>query len=202
MSDQTGAYEPATEEVLELFARYGDSAYGHEAVSQREHALQAAWLAEQAGATPEQIVAALVHDLGHLLHSLPDDAPDQGIDDRHEILAARWIRVRFGARVAAPVHMHVAAKRYLCRVEPGYAEQLSAPSLLSLRLQGGPMTDDQARVFAAAPFQAEAVALRRWDDAAKVESLPTPGVEHFARYLDQVARSNPVAREGQVCRSM
>jgi phosphonate degradation associated HDIG domain protein len=176
---------PATTElILQLMRERGASRYGHEAVSQIEHAIQAASLAVAEGASAAEIVAALLHDIGHLLHGLPDDAPDQGIDDRHEELAARWLQRRFGPEVVEPVRLHVAAKRYLCTVEPGYREQLSPPSLQSLALQGGPMTDAEAADFRAGPHASAAISLRRRDDAAKVPDLETLPLEAFAVHLE------------------
>ena len=187
------AHHPHTCEILELFRLRGDSQYGSEPVSQCEHALQAAWFAEQQGAEPFLVAAALLHDVGHLLHDLPDDAPERGIDDHHETLAARWLQRRFPAEVRAPVQLHVAAKRYLCAVEPEYRNQLSPASILSLRLQGGPMTEQERIVFEQQPGSAAAVRLRRWDDAAKITGLQTPPLEHFARQLDACLASGPPA---------
>ncbi len=184
--DSLQRHTPVTEEILRLFDERGDSEYGGEAVTQQEHALQAALFAEQARSSPALIVAALLHDVGHLLHRLPDDAPDQGVDDHHESLAARWLRKHFGQEVVEPVRLHVAAKRYLCAVEPGYLQQLSPPSQLSLQLQGGPMSDDEQLQFADSPFYQQAIDLRRWDDEAKVPDLTTPALGHFARYIDEV----------------
>jgi phosphonate degradation associated HDIG domain protein len=171
-------------EILRLFAERGDSAYGGEAVSQREHALQAAYFARQSGASAALTSAALLHDVGHLLHNLADDAPDQGLDDRHEQLAGRWLARWFGAEVAEPVRLHVDAKRYLCAVEPEYMQQLSRPSQVSLQLQGGPMGDEERRRFQASPHFAGAVSLRRWDDAAKVPNLAVPGIEQYVPFLE------------------
>jgi phosphonate degradation associated HDIG domain protein len=175
---------PVTREVLELFRLRGDSEYGGEAVTQLEHALQAATFAEREGASAQLIAAALLHDVGHLLHELPADAPDQGIDDRHEALATVWLAERFGPPVVAPVAMHVAAKRYLCAVDGDYFSQLSPPSVQSLALQGGPMATAEIEQFRSRPFYDDAVRLRRWDDAAKIVDMQTPTLEHFARYLD------------------
>src|SRR6187549_3491565 len=97
--------QSVTNEILQMFHRHGDSQYGGEAVTQREHALQAATFAEREGAAPPLIAAALMHDVGHLLHELPHDAPDHGIDDRHETLAAAWLAQRFRPAVVAPVAM-------------------------------------------------------------------------------------------------
>jgi phosphonate degradation associated HDIG domain protein len=175
------------DEVLALFAERGDSGYGGEAVSQLEHALQAAYFAREAGAGPALIVAALLHDVGHLLHGLPDDAPDRGVDDHHEALAARWLTGRFGPDVVEPARLHVAAKRYLCAIEPGYYEALSEPSKVSLDLQGGPMSGREAGEFRALPHSEAAVLLRRCDDSAKVPDLVVPGLGEYVPLIEQVA---------------
>lgn len=184
-----GKNHATTDEVIRLFREHGDSEYGGEAVTQLEHALQAATFAEREGATPALVAAALIHDVGHLLHELPADAPDQGIDDRHEALAAAWLASRFRPPVVAPVAMHVAAKRYLCAVDPGYLGQLSQPSVQSLALQGGPMSSEEVERFESRPFIQDAVQLRKWDDAAKVVGMVTPGLEHFTRYLNLALES-------------
>jgi phosphonate degradation associated HDIG domain protein len=171
------------DDALRLFAKRGNSQYGGENVSQLEHALQAAFFAERQGASANLISAALLHDVGHLLHALPDDAPAQGIDDAHEELAARWLASRFGPAVCEPVRMHVLAKRYLCAVDDTYHAQLSAPSQQSLELQGGVMSAAEARALEAQPFAQDAVQLRRWDDAAKVIGLKTPDIDYYARFL-------------------
>jgi [1-hydroxy-2-(trimethylamino)ethyl]phosphonate dioxygenase len=176
--------KPVTDEIIDLFQQRGGSLYGGEAVTQLEHALQAATFAEREGAEPTLIAAALIHDVGHLLHDLPYDAPDQGLDDRHEALAAAWLAQRLGLAVVAPVALHVAAKRYLCTVDTEYFGQLSQPSVQSLALQGGPMAPEEVDRFRTRPYSQEAVRLRRWDDAAKVVGMKTPSLEHFARYLE------------------
>ncbi|MFA6043811.1 MAG: phosphonate degradation HD-domain oxygenase [Phycisphaerales bacterium] len=178
---------PISQKVVALFKERGNSQYGHEAVTQAEHGLQAAMLGEQEGAPASLIAAALLHDVGHLLHDLPDDAPDQGIDDRHEILGQVWLVKHFPESVSEPVKLHVDAKRYLCTREPGYLAILSEPSIQSLALQGGPMSEAECQQFEANPHYKDAVRLRRWDDAAKIENLETPSIEYFAKYLDQTA---------------
>lgn len=190
MSEATASEQPAfqqtIEEIMQLFKTHGDSQYGREAVSQREHALQCAALAEQSQAAPALIVAALLHDIGHLLHNLPDDAPNEGIDDAHEELAAHWLRTRFPSRVCEPVRLHVAAKRYLCATDSAYHDQLSPPSRQSLRLQGGPMSPEEVTEFQSNPFSRDAITLRLWDDTAKIPDHPTPPVEHYADAIRQV----------------
>jgi phosphonate degradation associated HDIG domain protein len=171
------------EDVLQLFRDRGDSQYGEESVSQLDHALQTAALAVDNGADSSLISAALLHDIGHLLHDLPDDAPDQGIDDRHEISGSNWLADRFGEAVTEPVRLHVASKRYLCTVDPAYQDELSPPSVLSLKLQGGPMSADEVAEFESSPQFEQAVRLRRWDDEAKIPDHPTPSLEFFGTHL-------------------
>jgi [1-hydroxy-2-(trimethylamino)ethyl]phosphonate dioxygenase len=190
MADTPAFHKAITKELLHLFELRGGSQYGGEAVTQLEHALQAATFAVREGAEATLITAALLHDVGHLLHDLPADAPDQGIDDRHETLAAAWLAQRFQPAVVAPVAMHVAAKRYLCAVDPSYFGQLSQPSVQSLAMQGGPMTVDEVVRFELRPHFQDAIRLRRWDDAAKVVGMVTPNLDYYARYIDQAAEAS------------
>ncbi len=171
------------DEILRLLEQKGNSQYGGEAVTQIQHALQAATLAELQGADAHLITAALLHDVGHLLHNLPDHAPDEGIDDRHETSASNYLRKIFPDSVVEPIRMHVDAKRYLCAADPTYQSLLSEPSIVSLRLQGGPMTDEQVKAFQERPYFEDAIRLRRWDDEAKDPHLTTKPLSHFAPYV-------------------
>ena len=177
--------------VMECFRLRGDSEYGKEAVSQIEHALQTAFAAEQMGGTPQFIAACLLHDVGHLLHDLPEDAPDHDIDDQHEQLGAAWLYMYFLPEVVDPIRLHVAAKRYLCAVDSEYFSKLSAPSVQSLELQGGPMTPSQAAHFKLHPHFKSALALRRLDDQAKTPNLPTPPLSHYRDHLSQSLVARP-----------
>lgn len=174
------------DDIIDLLQRRGHSQYGGEAVTQLEHALQAATLAESENANAEWIVAALLHDVGHLLHELPDDAPEVGTDDRHETAGQNYLRRLFPDAVTEPVRLHVAAKRYLCTTRPGYLATLSPPSLVSYRLQGAAMSADEVDAFENLPYSAAAISLRHWDDAAKVPELATPELAHFVPYVLQV----------------
>ena len=179
------------DEILRLFRERGRDAYLGEPVSQAEHALQAAHLAEVDGAPDPLIVAALLHDVGHLLHDLGDDAAGRGIDARHERSGGSWLARHFGAEVAEPARLHVDAKRYLCAVEGSYLDGLSAASKLSLALQGGPMTPEEVARFEANPHHRDAVRLRRWDDEAKVAGLEVPGLEHHRGRLAATLKGDP-----------
>lgn len=167
------------DQIFDFFATRGDEAYFGEAVSQTEHALQSAFAAEQEQASDALVVAALLHDIGHILHGGPEDMADHGIDDRHEVIGRAWLARHFGPEVSEPVRLHVSAKRYLCRVDPEYQARLSPASIQSLELQGGPMSVEEARDFEANPHANDAVHLRLWDDEAKVVGLDVPGLEHY-----------------------
>jgi len=166
------------DEIRTAFAKRGHEGYG-EGVSQLEHALQCAVFAERAGASEPLIVATLLHDIGHMLHDLPEDVADSGIDTQHESLGSAWLSQHFGPEVSEPVRLHVAAKRYLSASEPGYFDRLSDASKLSLRLQGGPMSAQEQAELGAERFFSEAVALRRWDDEGKIVGMETPDLGHF-----------------------
>jgi phosphonate degradation associated HDIG domain protein len=172
--------------IFTLFREKGQGAYFGEAVTEAEHALQSAHLAEQSGAAPELVAAALLHDVGHLLHGLGEDVADRGIDGRHEDVGAAWLERHFSRAVVDAVRLHVAAKRYLCAVEPAYHAQLSEASRRSLDLQGGPMSAEEVRRFEQEPGFRAAVAVRRWDDVAKVPGLDVPGLDHYRGCLERV----------------
>jgi [1-hydroxy-2-(trimethylamino)ethyl]phosphonate dioxygenase len=169
--------------LLALFATKGTRQYGGERVSQCEHALQCAFLAEREGVPETVVTAALLHDIGHLLHEAGEGLALRSIDDRHEELGAEYLLGVFGPAVAEPVRLHVAAKRYLCATDPGYLGCLSAASVRSLELQGGAFNPAEAATFRCRPFFEEAVRVRLWDDAAKSPGLATPPIEHYRATL-------------------
>jgi phosphonate degradation associated HDIG domain protein len=175
------------EQILQLFQEKGGRAYEGEGVSQLEHALQSAQLAERAGAPPELIGAALLHDLGHLLNDRGETPTLRGVDDLHQYAALPFLRLLFPQTVLGPIGLHVDAKRYLCATRPEYREALSADSQRSLELQGGAFSAAEAERFMRQRHAAEAVAVRLWDDAAKVAGAATPDLVHFEATLRAVA---------------
>jgi gamma-butyrobetaine dioxygenase len=177
------------EQLFTLFAQHGQGAYFGEAVSETEHALQAAHQARQQGAPDSLIAAALLHDVGHLLHNLGDDFTARGIDDRHEQGGAAWLAAHFPPEVVDPVRLHVDAKRYLCAVTPEYYQGLSETSKRSLALQGGPMSSEERAAFERLPHWRDAVALRHWDDEAKIPGLAVPGLETYRGMLESLTRN-------------
>ncbi|MBX3585511.1 MAG: phosphohydrolase [Ramlibacter sp.] len=162
-----------------LFDERGTEQYTGEPVTQLEHALQCAMLAERDGADDELVTAALLHDLGHLLHNLGATPTLQGVDDVHQYRALPVLRSLFGDGVVDPIKLHVDAKRYLCATRPDYFAALSDDSKRSLALQGGIYSPGQAENFIRMPGAPAAVRLRVWDDLAKVGGLTTPSLAHF-----------------------
>jgi len=176
------------DQIVAVFDHRGGEAYLGEKVSMRDHMLQAAYRAERSGASDEVVVAAFLHDIGHLVNVAADDQRgDPGeleqVDFVHEEAGAQWLSAGFGPAVTEPVRLHVAAKRYLCAVEPTYFAALSPASIHTLGLQGGPMNADEVAAFAASPHAEAAVALRRFDDAGKREGDHTLDLEHFLPLL-------------------
>src|SRR5262245_2706994 len=165
--------------IADLFEHEGRAAYFGEAVSEAEHALQAADLAVRDGADDALVVAALLHDVGHLLHGLGENFADRGLDGRHDEVGHAWLARWFGPAVAEPVRLHVAAKRYLCATDPAYLRLLSPSSQRSLELQCGPFTPADVAAFEHNPHHTAAVRLRYWDDAAKVPGLSVPPLDHY-----------------------
>ncbi|HEX3752835.1 MAG TPA: HD domain-containing protein [Streptosporangiaceae bacterium] len=172
------------DEIGDLFAGEGARDYLGEPVSVAVHMRQAGALAEAAGAPPEQVAAALLHDVGHILGGTVSGRELMaGHDNRHGDAGAAWLAQWFGPEVTEPVRLHVAAKRYLCAVEPGYFGKLSQASVYTLSVQGGPMDQAEVAAFGALPAAAAAVAVRRWDEEAKDPDVTTPEFDHFRELL-------------------
>ena len=169
----------AAEVIGELLAGPGARDYLGEPVTIGEHMLQAGALAEAAGAEDPLVAAALLHDIGHLRGQA---------EGQHGEAGALWLSQWFGEAVTEPVRLHVAAKRYLCAVDAGYYGLLSAESVRTLSLQGGPMSAAETAAFEALPHARDAVAVRRWDDQAKDPAVTPPRFAHFTALLEALVR--------------
>ena len=163
--------------IQRLYRTGADALYGGEAITQQQHACQCAALAQAVGAPLALVAAAVLHDLGHLVHGLGEDCAERGIDDRHEVSGAALLARWFPPAVSEPVRLHVEAKRWLCHAEPGYHASLSPASRRSLALQGGTFTAAEADAWIMQPHAPAAVHLRRWDDLAKDPHAVVPGVD-------------------------
>ena len=180
-------------DILQLLNSRATTWYGQEAVSQLEHALQCAQLAENAGESDSTVVAALLHDLGHMLghnQALVEDADPEAHpekDDLHQFVALPFLRNLFPDSVLEPIKLHVDAKRYLCAVDAAYWAGLSPASKHSLGLQGGAFDATQVKAFETLDYWQEAVRLRGYDDLAKVPGAETAGLAHFSQTMARVA---------------
>ncbi len=176
-------------DIVTVLEDMGRHRYGGEPVSQLEHALQCAALAERHRAEPALVVAALLHDIGHLVDADAEGAAERGTDRHHQSRGGRWLADLLGDDVVEPVRLHVAAKRWLTATDPDYLSGLSPASMRSLELQGGSFSADEAADFIRQRHAQAAVSLRRWDDAAKVAGATTPSLEHFLPVIRECART-------------
>ena len=180
----------SVDEIVGLLERHGAERYDEE-IFQLAHAEQTAALATAAGASDALVAAALLHDVGHLLElaERDDGTRDRSLDMRHEARGSAWLAGLFPPSVTAPIALHVRAKRYLCAVDTTYHAVLSPGSVASLERQGGPMDPAEVTAFEANPGWEGAVALRRWDDEAKVPELEVPSASTYRELLESVLRA-------------
>lgn len=188
--------QTVTNQVFSLYEQFGAGEYAGEKVSQLEHMHQAAELAKAEGYDDEVILAAFLHDIGHLLPFEKKEDRMMGSDGlqygmvEHEKLGAEWLRgLGVGDRMCRLIASHVNAKRYLTLKDPAYYDQLSMASKQTLEHQGGRMTPEEADSFEADPLFPLYIRMRRWDEAAKVEGKPVtdlPGMK--ARLLNYMEK--------------
>lgn len=172
------------DEIFSIFASRGSAAYFGEPVSVTQHCLQAAHCAQLERAPESLIVAALLHDIGHLVVDVPDDIADWTSDALHEKVGGDWLAMRFGPEVSEPVRLHVPAKRYLCATRPAYFAKLSPASVITLELQGGVMSAAEVAAFEAETYFKQAIRIREWDDRGKVADSETPDLVSYRALIE------------------
>jgi phosphonate degradation associated HDIG domain protein len=180
--------------IADIFERRGAEDYLGEAVTMAEHMLQTAALAEAEQASDELVAAALLHDIGHFTSEFGSYTSSDTVDRYHDRAGAQVLSAAFPARVVEAVRLHVAAKRYLCAVDPDYYAHLSPASQHSLALQGGPMDADAIASFRREPFYEAAVQVRRWDDRGKIAGLTPAPFGHFRPLLERLVASTAADR--------
>jgi phosphonate degradation associated HDIG domain protein len=173
------------DEIMNLYEGYGGAEYAGEKVSQLEHMAQAAQLAEEQGYDEEVVLAAFLHDIGHISEAAKGDNEMDGFGIKdHEELGAEFLRGKgFSKKVVRLVESHVEAKRYLTVKDPSYYAQLSEASKKTLEFQGGPMTEDEAAAFEQYPLFSLIIQMRKWDELAKIENKPLPDLQHFRNMM-------------------
>ena len=182
---KNGTAEQKVDALFNYMEAQGQSFYD-EVVTQLEHALQCAALAQQNNADPTLITGALLHDLGHfILDEHNADKAFLATDLNHEEIGARYLEPFFPDAVTTPIRLHVPAKRYLCATDASYHDGLSEASKRSLKVQGGVMSDEEREAFEQIPHFRDALTLRRWDDLAKVKGLETAALETYRDIVQQ-----------------
>ena len=177
--------EQKVDALFNYMEEQGQSFYD-EVVTQLEHALQCAALAQQNGASPTLITSALLHDLGHLiLDEHNADTAFLAMDLNHEEIGAEYLAPFFPEVVTTPIRLHVPAKRYLCTTDASYHDGLSEASKRSLKVQGGIMSNEEREAFERIPHFGDALTLRRWDDLAKVKGLEPAALETYRDTVQQ-----------------
>jgi phosphonate degradation associated HDIG domain protein len=173
--------EKITNEIMDLYAGYGGNEYAGEKVTQLEHMVQAAQLAEEQGYDEEVILAAFLHDIGHISEAAKGDNEMDGFGIKdHEELGAEFLKGKgFSKKVVRLVESHVEAKRYLTATDPAYYAELSEASKKTLEYQGGPMTQEEAEAFKQYPLFPLIIQMRKWDELAKIEHKPLPDLNHY-----------------------
>ncbi len=176
------------QEIVQLFDNQGGAQYLGEAVTMKNHMLQCGDLAKLDGACDELIVAALTHDIGHLLIQDAARLQDLGVDAHHDDVGADWLAERFPRSVSESVRLHVAAKRYLVTTDPSYAAKLSQASIYTLKMQGGLMNDGEIQEFLSHPHYQDAIQVRLWDDQAKKPDAPSLELSEFRSEIENASR--------------
>jgi phosphonate degradation associated HDIG domain protein len=174
--------------IEDVFKRRGAESYLGEQVTMAQHMLQTAQCAEQAGADDNQIVAALLHDIGHYKNEISETSLAKGIDNYHEEAGANFLEDYFPISVVEPIRQHVAAKRYLCAVKSDYFERLSPASIHTLNLQGGPMNKEEVREFEKNDYLEQCVKLRYWDEDAKDPERVHPAFSYYRPLVESLVK--------------
>jgi len=172
--------------ILDLFARRGNDEYMGEAVSMAQHMEQTAACAVADGATNDLVIAALLHDIGHFVGDFPIDALESGNDNLHELAGAKFLETCYPASVTEPIRLHVAAKKYLCALDEQYFAQLSAASVQSLQVQGGPMSEAEIETFESSPYHQAAIKLRHYDEEGKVAGVDIKSAQSYQNMLQSL----------------
>ncbi len=166
------------EHILDAFAKCGHLDYG-ENISMEEHMLQTAFLADENDEEDKVVVAALLHDFGHLICNMPNNTFEEGDDNYHEELGAKALQDWFEDDIVEAVRLHVDAKRYLCAANPEYKDKLSEASITTMAIQGGPMNKREMLAFRRKKGHRIAIRIRAYDDCGKMPEMRRPGLNYY-----------------------
>jgi len=174
--------------IEDVFRRRGAESYLGEQVTMAQHMLQTAQCAEQAGADNSQIVAALLHDIGHYKNEIPETSLAKGINNFHEEAGANFLEDFFPLSVVEPIRQHVDAKRYLCAVKSDYLERLSPASVHTLNLQGGSMNKEEVTEFEKNDYLEQCIQLRYWDEEGKDPEREHPPFAYYRSLIESLVK--------------
>ena len=158
------------------------SLYIGEKVTVSEHMIQTAMLAEKVNSSSNLICSSLLHDYGHFILENPYDLVNKEKDGKHEDLGYEFLKKYFLKDVLGPIKYHVKAKKYLAR-NKHYYETLSKASKVSLKLQGGIMSNNEAKEFENNEFFESSIKLRKFDENAKKVGLKIKSINEYENLL-------------------
>jgi phosphonate degradation associated HDIG domain protein len=179
--------QQVTDEIMGYYQDRGGEEYAGEKVTQLEHMVQAAELAEQQGFDEEVVLAAFLHDIGHICNPGHGDNEMDGFGIKdHEEIGADFLKQKgFSKKIVRLVESHVEAKRYLTLKDPAYYDQLSDASKKTLEYQGGRMSEEEAHAFEQYPLFDLIIKMRKWDEQAKIEHKPLPALVHYRKMIQR-----------------
>ena len=181
-------------QIMALYYKYGEEDYIGENITQNCHMIQAAMLAEKEGCDLTVVIAAFLHDIGHLLYYQELDEngyTSMKLMDRygvanHENLGADYLtQLGFGENVIQLIKNHVKAKRYLCTQDESYFNSLSKASQETFLRQGKKMSPEEIKEFEADPYFQNSLLVRKFDDAAKIEDIILPPLSYYREKIEQ-----------------
>jgi putative nucleotidyltransferase with HDIG domain len=190
----TSSHKEIANEIINLLQSYGGSEYIGEPVTKLEHMIQSAELAIEQELSDEMVIAALLHDIGHICVEkvIENDMNGMGVID-HELIGANYLKEKgFSERIIQSVANHVPAKRYLCYKIPSYYQDLSDASKETLNFQGGIMNDQEAIIFEKSPYFSDIIAIRQIDDKAKIanKQLPESLIQFEEMIIEHLSTNN------------
>lgn len=182
--------------IISLYEKNGASNYIGENLSQTEHMIQSAMLAEDAKESPQVIIAAFLHDIGHLIELQNNSVQMEllGVQNHEEIGREYLLKMGISKKIANLVGNHVKSKRYLTQTDPSYFSTLSEASKKTFIFQGGAMNETEMKEFELDELFAESIRLRKYDDQAKIPDLKIKSLDYYAKmmmnHLDLSSKKN------------
>ncbi len=147
-----------------------------------EHMIQSAMLAEKAKSKDDLVCSCLLHDYGHFIIENPDKLVENEKDGEHESIGYEYLKTFFNKEIVEPIKYHVLAKRYLAR-DKKYFNFLSEASKISLKLQGGILSDKESKEFEKKDYFKNSVLVRKFDEAAKKTAVKTKSIDEYKSLL-------------------